>query len=143
MPPQIISLTQTLLASGLPSAPSIYPLVSLNPDNPAASQYRLAVQIYLTDTSTAEFSTDITTIIHQSNNGITIDLREFNIQYTDTANPPTTTYSLWLFDIIYNINDGPSAQGILVQVTWAPPINPDPGGGIPTTRGTVTMVATT
>lgn len=137
MPPQIISFTQTLLTSGLQSAPSANPLASLCPTNTAATQYLLVIQIYIPDTSTADLSMDITTILPQPTQAGTLNLRQFSIQYTD-PNAGTTTYSFWSFNIIYDLNDGPSAQGVYVNLTgWLP------SGGIPTSRGTVTIVATT
>jgi hypothetical protein len=82
---------------------------------------------------------DITDIKPQGTEAGSLQLRQFYIQYADPVDPATNTYSLWLLDIVYNINDGPSAQGIYVQVTgWKPD-----SGGIPTSRGTVTIVATT
>ena len=139
MPPQIISFTQRLLASGLQPAPSDCPLVSLDPDDPTSNQYLLVVQTYIPDTCTAELNMDITDIKPQGTEAGSLQLRQFYIQYTDPVDPATNTYSLWLFDIVYNINDGPSAQGIYVQVTGCKPDS----GGIPTSRGTVTIVATT
>jgi len=137
-PPQIISLTQTLLTSGLNALPTPFPLVSVASTNSSNSQYAVAVQFYIPDTLVPSLNMDISQIIVQQTQAGNLDLRLFDITYW-LSDIGINTYSLWVFSIIYDINSGPTSDGIYVRLTgWLPD-----SGGIPTTRGTVTIVATT
>lgn len=140
IPPEIVSFTQQLLDSGLPDNPSEYPLVSLTQDDSAGTEYTVVAQLYLPDTSVASLNMDITTILPQETSAGTIGVRQFYITYTDPVDPTSVTYSLWLFNIIYDINDGPSADGINVELTGWLSVGLQ---GIPTPRGTVTIVSQT
>jgi len=137
-PPQITSLTETLLTSGLNALPTPFPMVSVSPTNSSDDQYSLTVQIYIPDTTVPALNMDISKIILQKTQAGDLNLRLFDITYPN-IDVGITTYSLWGFIIIYDINSGPVSDGIYVQLTgWLPD-----SGGIPTSRGTVTIVATT
>lgn len=142
-PPEIVSSTQTLLTSGLASAPSIAPLGSIQSNFEGSSQYSVVFQAYIPDSCAVLLDPNITTIEQCLTQAGDLELRQFNLSYSSLIDPLATTFSLWLFDIVYNVNDGPSAQGIYINISgllYGVDIVSVP---VPTKRGTVFIVATT
>lgn len=142
-PPEIVSFTQTVLTSGLTSAPTMVPLGSIQSATEGANQYSVVFQAYIPDSCAISLNQDITTIQQWATQAGTLDLRLFNMSYSSLTDPLATTFSLWLFDIVYNINDGQWAQGIYINITGLLYGDDIVSVPVPTKRGTVFIVATT
>lgn len=142
-PPEIVSFTQTVLASGLTSAPTTVPLGSIQSTTTVDNQYSVVFQAYIPDSCAISLNQDITVIQQCVTQAGTLNLRLFNLLYASLTNPLAATFSLWLFDIVYNVNDGPSAQGIYINISGPLYEESTISVPVPTPRGTVFIVATT
>ena len=126
-----VTVVRDIIASGLAKRDSVEPLVSLY-QNAITDGYTLIIHVYIPDMCIPHLDTDFHDIKIEKTSAGNLSLRQINIDY-DTPNKVPDTFSLWKFEIQYQVT-GDEADGIQVRFV----IN-DPE----TSRGTVTTVATT
>ena len=126
-----LAVTRDIITSGLAKCDSAEPLVSLY-RNEFSDVYKLVIHVYIPDMCIPHLDTDFHDIKKEKTSAGDLLLRQINIDY-DTPNKVPDTFSLWKFDIQYQVS-GDEAEGIQVRFVVNDP---------ETSRGTVTTVATT
>lgn len=132
-PTEIISYKQSIFASGLVNPNALEPLVALFPEPQMEKEYRLLIHVYIPDGVEPNLNKDFSIIKEESTEAGTITTRLIAIDY-DEPSAEVETYSLWVIDVTYAINDGEEAEAVLVQFVIGDP---------QTSRGTVTSVVRT
>ncbi len=128
-----LSVSSSMLASGLAQQASLEPLVAIYPNPEFTNSYYLVIHVYVPDDTTPILEDDFDVIVKGSTQAGDITMRQISIRYSNPTSMAVPTFSLWTFNVIYQV-EGEEADAVQVMFVVG---DPD------TSRGTVTTVATT
>ncbi|HEX6432459.1 MAG TPA: hypothetical protein VF008_32420 [Niastella sp.] len=122
-------LNFTLLSSGITTAPSQEPIVTVY-QTQYINTYHLCILVYVPEGAFPVMDEDFSSIVNENTQAGNIPTRQLMIRYND---PHTSTYTLWIMEVDYVV-DGTEAKAIRVYFEVGDPI---------ASRGTITTVCNT